>query len=88
MFVAVTYCNILVLVVTDTYHSIRNICGERLLRQYKYFVAKELFQQNQNWWHEVVISTVCLFMAKSYCHNTYIPWGKSYFNKPRFGSAK
>jgi hypothetical protein len=44
-----------------------NICGKRLLQQYKLFVARGLFQQNRNWWRQVVISTSYMFVAGSWC---------------------
>jgi hypothetical protein len=69
MFVAVPYCNILVSVVIETHHTRQNICGKRLLQQYKYFVAKELFQQNQNLWRKIVIPTDQLFVVTSYYDN-------------------
>jgi hypothetical protein len=81
MFVAVTYCNIPILVVIDTYHTRQKICGERLLRQYKYFVAKGLFQQNRYWWRQVVVATDKIFVAKGYYNNTNILWQEYFFNK-------
>jgi hypothetical protein len=37
-------------------HNGQIFCGERLLRQYKHFEVRGLFQQKWNWWHQIVIS--------------------------------
>jgi hypothetical protein len=44
--------------------DIYNICGERLLRQYKHFVAKGLSQQNRYLLRQVVVTTDKLFVAR------------------------
>jgi hypothetical protein len=70
-------------VVIDNYRTIQNICGERLLRQYKHFVVKGLFQQNQIWWRlvVVVVTTDIIFVARGYCDNTNILLREDCFNK-------
>jgi hypothetical protein len=88
MFVAVTYCNILILVVIYTYHTRQNICGKGLLLQYKHIVVEVLFQQNQNWWHPVAVTMNRIFEARGYCNNTNILWRKDYFNKTDIRDAK
>jgi hypothetical protein len=74
--------------VIDTYHTRQNICGKRILRQYKHFVAKVLFQQNRYWWRQVVVTTEKHFVARGYYNNTNIFWQKDYFNKTDIRGAK
>jgi hypothetical protein len=69
-----------IFVAPSSCHNGQNICGVRLVRQHKHFVARGLFQQKWKWWRQVVISTGYLFVAGSCCDNTYIPWQKDYFN--------
>ena len=46
------------------YGDIYNICGERLLRQYKHFMAKGLSQQNRYLLRQVVVTTDKIFVAR------------------------
>jgi hypothetical protein len=80
MFVALTYCNILILVVIHTYRTKQNIYGKSLMRQYKHFVVKGLFQQNQNWWR-LVVTMDKIFVARDYCDNTNILWRGPFQNR-------
>jgi hypothetical protein len=44
-------------------------------------VAQELFQQNLQWWRQVVVTTEKIFVVTDYCDNTNILWQKDSFNK-------
>jgi hypothetical protein len=77
-----------ILVAPSGCHNGQNICGERLLRQYKYFVARRLFQQNRYSWRQEVVTTDKIFMARGYCDNTNILRQEDYFNKNKIGGAK
>jgi hypothetical protein len=83
--VARNYYNILILVVTYSYHNGQNLCGEKQLRQYNQFVVKGLFQQREFCgvkglsqrticlWHKP-IATLQAFVVKVLLQQSYIWW--------------
>jgi hypothetical protein len=52
-----------------SFHNGQIFCGERLLRQYKHFEARGLFQQKWNSSHQIVISTRWPLVVTSYYDN-------------------
>jgi hypothetical protein len=76
--VARKYCNILILVVTDSYHNGQNPCGEKQLQQYNRFVVKGLFQQRWISWSNFAQCSLLLHMGQTK-HFSLLYFGQDLF---------
>jgi hypothetical protein len=61
-----------ILVAPSGCHNRQTFCGERLLQQYKHFLANRLFQQNRYSWCQGVITIDKIFVVRGYCDNINI----------------